>query len=37
MVNMHRKPKVLVIALEYYPIQNANTAITGKLVSHLCD
>ena len=37
MVNMHSKPKVLVIALEYYPIQNANTAITGKLVSHLCD
>lgn len=37
MVNMHRKPKVLVIALEYYPIQNANTAITGKLVSHLSD
>ena len=34
---MHSKPKVLVIALEYYPIQNANTAITGKLVSHLCD
>jgi glycosyltransferase involved in cell wall biosynthesis len=37
MVNMHRKPQVLVIALEYYPIQNANTTIIGKLVSQLCD
>ncbi len=31
------KPKVLIIAMEYYPIHNANTAIIKKMVSQLSD